>query len=132
MGWVLRLVETGVDGSSRSVDVMAIDRLGDLGDIADLGLTRASSLWLWSNRKSSQPRAGTMRSDGRTAEFAPPPARSRITALTGSPPCSVRSCSGCPASAAPAVASGIPSFLGMGEVDPDVWHLKYCSTEAAM
>jgi hypothetical protein len=39
MGWVLRLVETGVDGSSRSVDVMAIDCLGDLGDIADLGLT---------------------------------------------------------------------------------------------
>jgi hypothetical protein len=21
-------------------------------------------------------------------------------------------------------SSGIPSFLGMGEVDPDVWHLK--------
>jgi hypothetical protein len=39
MGWVLRLVETGVDGSSRSVDVMAIDCPGDLGDIADLGLT---------------------------------------------------------------------------------------------
>src|SRR4051812_26026734 len=59
MGWILRLVETGVDGSSRSVDVMAIDRPGDLGDIAALGLTRASSLWLSSNRKSSQPRAGT-------------------------------------------------------------------------
>jgi PAS domain-containing protein len=28
--------------------------------------------------------------------------------------------------------SGIPSFLGMGEVDPDVWHLKYRSIEAAM
>jgi hypothetical protein len=37
----LRLVETGVDGSSRSVDVMAIDRPGDLGDIAALGLTLA-------------------------------------------------------------------------------------------
>ena len=34
MGWVLRLVETGADGSSRSVDVMAIDHPGDLGDIA--------------------------------------------------------------------------------------------------
>ena len=44
MGWVLRLVETGTDGSSRSVDVMAIDCLGDLGDIADLGLTLAL-LW---------------------------------------------------------------------------------------
>src|ERR687897_2251199 len=41
MGWVLRLVETGVDGASRSVDVMAIDRLSDLSDIADLGLTLA-------------------------------------------------------------------------------------------
>src|SRR5690349_2462195 len=41
MGWVLRLVETGVDGASRSVDVMVIDRLGDLGDIAALGLTLA-------------------------------------------------------------------------------------------
>ena len=41
MGWVLRLVETGVDGSGRSVDVMAIDCPGDLGDIAALGLTLA-------------------------------------------------------------------------------------------
>src|SRR3954471_24439165 len=41
MGWVLRLVETGADGSSRSVDVMVIDRPGDLGDIAALGLTQS-------------------------------------------------------------------------------------------
>ena len=41
MGWVLRLVETGVEGSSRSVDVMVIDHLGDLADIAALGLTLA-------------------------------------------------------------------------------------------
>src|SRR3954452_17696778 len=39
MGWVLRLVETGVEGLGRSVDVMVIDRPGDLGDIAALGLT---------------------------------------------------------------------------------------------
>ena len=39
MGWVLRLVETGVDGSSRSVDVMTIECPGDLSDIAALGLT---------------------------------------------------------------------------------------------
>jgi hypothetical protein len=38
MGWVLRLVETGVDGASRSVGVMAIDRLSDLSDIVDLGV----------------------------------------------------------------------------------------------
>ena len=50
MGWVFHrlgikdgvgLVETGVEGSGRSVDVMMIDRPGDLGDIADLGLTLA-------------------------------------------------------------------------------------------
>jgi hypothetical protein len=41
MGWVLRLVETGVEGPLGSVDVMAIDRPGDLGDIAALGLTLA-------------------------------------------------------------------------------------------
>ena len=39
MGWVLRLVETGIEGLDRSVDVMVIDRPGDLGDIAALGLT---------------------------------------------------------------------------------------------
>jgi hypothetical protein len=41
MGWVLRLVEIGVDSSSRSVDVMVIDCPGDLGDVAALGLTLA-------------------------------------------------------------------------------------------
>src|SRR3954469_12727676 len=41
MGWVLRLVETGVEGSSRSVDVLVIDPSGDLDDIAALGLTLA-------------------------------------------------------------------------------------------
>ena len=41
MGWVLRLVESGADGSSDSVDVLEIERPGDLGDLADLGLTHA-------------------------------------------------------------------------------------------
>jgi hypothetical protein len=41
MGWILRLVETGADGSGRSVDVMAIDCPGNLSDIAGLGLTLA-------------------------------------------------------------------------------------------
>src|SRR3954447_24355991 len=39
MGWVLRLVEIGVEGSGRSVDVMEISRPGDVGNLADLGLT---------------------------------------------------------------------------------------------
>ncbi len=41
MGWVLRLVETGVEGPGKSVDVLEIIRPGDLGDLADLGLTLA-------------------------------------------------------------------------------------------
>jgi hypothetical protein len=39
MGWVLRLVETGVEGPGGSVDVLEIVRRGDFGDIAALGLT---------------------------------------------------------------------------------------------
>jgi hypothetical protein len=45
MGWVLRLVETGVDGSSRSVDVLEIIRPGDLGDLANRGLSVADGKW---------------------------------------------------------------------------------------
>src|SRR3954447_27055860 len=41
MGWVLRLVETGIEGLGRSVDVLVIDPSGDLDDIAALGLTLA-------------------------------------------------------------------------------------------
>jgi hypothetical protein len=41
MKWVLRLVGTGVDGQSRSFDVMEITRADDAGDIANLGLTLA-------------------------------------------------------------------------------------------
>jgi hypothetical protein len=39
MGWILRLVETGIDSPPRVIDVMDIAPLGDLGDIAKLGLT---------------------------------------------------------------------------------------------
>src|SRR3954465_15721701 len=38
MGWVLRLVETGIEGPLGSVDVLEIDRPGNLDDLADLGL----------------------------------------------------------------------------------------------
>jgi hypothetical protein len=40
MEWVLRLVETGIDGQSRSSDVMAISRPDDLGDLANLAACR--------------------------------------------------------------------------------------------
>jgi hypothetical protein len=39
MEWTLRLVGTGLDGQSRSLDVMAISRPDGLGEIANLGLT---------------------------------------------------------------------------------------------
>ena len=39
MKLVLRLVETGIDGSSRSVDVLEIVRRRDPGDIAPPGIT---------------------------------------------------------------------------------------------
>jgi hypothetical protein len=39
MGWILRLVETGIDDQPRSVDVMQISRPENLGDISNLGLT---------------------------------------------------------------------------------------------
>jgi len=39
MGWIVRLVESGTEGPSGGVDVLEIDRPGDLGDLAALGLT---------------------------------------------------------------------------------------------
>jgi hypothetical protein len=39
IGWLLRLVETGVEGSGQSVGVLEINCPGDFGDLADLGLT---------------------------------------------------------------------------------------------
>ena len=41
MEWVLRLVGTGVDGQSRSFDVMEMSRPDGIGDIASLGLSLA-------------------------------------------------------------------------------------------
>jgi len=43
MEWTLRLVGTGIDGQSRSVEVMAITRPEGLSDIANLGLTLAEA-----------------------------------------------------------------------------------------
>ena len=43
MEWTLRLVGMGIDGQSRSFEVMAISRPDDLGAIANLGLTLAES-----------------------------------------------------------------------------------------
>src|SRR3954452_12614930 len=39
MGWVLQLVETGLDNRAQRIDVMEISRPNELCDIASLGLT---------------------------------------------------------------------------------------------
>ena len=39
MTWVVRLAKIGADGEEHWVDVAQIARPGDLGDIANLGLT---------------------------------------------------------------------------------------------
>ncbi len=41
MSWIVRLVETGPAGRRRSLDVMEIDRPGNLAEIGDLGLSLA-------------------------------------------------------------------------------------------
>jgi hypothetical protein len=43
MNWTLRLVGIGIDGQSRSYEVMAISRPDGLADIANLGLTLAEA-----------------------------------------------------------------------------------------
>jgi hypothetical protein len=43
MEWTLRLIGVGIDGQSRSFEVMAISRPDGLGDIANLGLTLVES-----------------------------------------------------------------------------------------
>jgi hypothetical protein len=43
MEWMVRLVGTGIDGQSRSFDVMPISRPDGLGEIANLGLTLAEA-----------------------------------------------------------------------------------------
>ena len=43
MTWILRLVKTGAAGEGLATDIMEINRPGDLGDIAGLGLTLAES-----------------------------------------------------------------------------------------
>jgi hypothetical protein len=41
--WIVRVVKIGAEGEGPATDVMAINRLGDLADIADLGLTLAET-----------------------------------------------------------------------------------------
>ena len=41
MGWIVRLAEAGAEGPG--VEIMEIRRRGDLGDIANLGMTLAEA-----------------------------------------------------------------------------------------
>jgi hypothetical protein len=41
--WILKLVKIGAEAEGQAVDVMEINRPGDLGDMADLGLTLAET-----------------------------------------------------------------------------------------
>jgi len=43
VAWMLKLVKTGAEGEGPCTDVMEINRPGDLGDIASLGLTLAEA-----------------------------------------------------------------------------------------
>lgn len=53
MGWIVRLVEVGTSGRRHSVDVMEIDRSGDLGEIGNLGLSLAEGKRLLRNVQQS-------------------------------------------------------------------------------
>jgi hypothetical protein len=74
MAWVLRLVETGIDGPARVIDVQDIRPLGSLGEIAKLGLTLAEAkqilglccnVWRW---VAGYPRRGLRSPLGRRLE----------------------------------------------------------------
>jgi hypothetical protein len=53
MEWTLCLVGMGIDGQSQSLNVMAISRPDDLGDIANLGLTLSEGSCWWRKFSSS-------------------------------------------------------------------------------
>jgi hypothetical protein len=68
MQWTLCLVGRGIDGRSRSFEVMAFSRPDDLGDIANVGLTLAEGKLLLAQVQSSLSlsRPTLMRRFGRT------------------------------------------------------------------
>ena len=69
MEWTLRLVVMGIDGQSRSFDVMAISRPDGLGGIANLGITlsEAKQLLVQVQQQVVAIRPPPMRRFGRTA-----------------------------------------------------------------
>src|SRR4051812_44305485 len=108
MGWVLRLVET--EGPLGSVDVLEIDRPGNLDDLADLGLRLPDGKQLLSQVQQAVVAAQCRDHAGRHVGPAVPPAGSKIIVPAGLPPCSAWSRFDCRASAVPAVG---PIRLGL-------------------
>src|SRR5690349_6396771 len=97
MGWVLRLVEIGVEGSGRSVDVMEISRPSDLGDIVPDSATCSRPkpipppTWQWlldpqsldgPDVKDAEWIAELVRHGLVSASFVPPPAIAELRDLT--------------------------------------------------
>src|SRR3954447_14484882 len=105
MGWILRLVETGVEGPLGSVDVLEIDRPGNLDGLADLGLRLPDGKQLLSQVQQVVVAAQCRDHAGRHAGPAVPLAGSKIIVPAGLPPCSAWSRFDCPASAVPAVGA---------------------------
>jgi hypothetical protein len=104
--WIVRLVSVGAEGEEHGTDIMRVTRPGDLTDLARLGLTLAEG-----KRLLAGVQQGIVAAQARVHAAQRPECRScgtacrvRTTASTGSPRCSARSRSGCPASAAPAAA----------------------------
>jgi hypothetical protein len=55
VAWIVRVVKIGAEGEGPATDVMEINRLGDLADIANLGerglmLAETKQCWLAFNR----------------------------------------------------------------------------------
>jgi hypothetical protein len=93
MEWTLRLVGTGINGQSRSVDVMAITRPDGLREIANLGLTLAEAKQLLSRVQQEVAAAqadhhGLFRPDCRSAAGC---TTRRVGGRIGSRRCSARS-----------------------------------------
>jgi hypothetical protein len=93
MEWMLRLVGAGIDGQSRSFDVMPISRPDGLGEIANLGLTltEAKLLLAQVQQRSLPRRPTTTRCFGRTVSHAAGSATRRVGGRIGLRRCSARS-----------------------------------------
>ncbi len=75
VAWILRLVKADAGGDDPGTDVMQIAKLGDLRDIANLGLSLAEAKEMLAaiQREVVAAQAGPMRSGGQAAAPAAAP-----------------------------------------------------------